>query len=342
MKKLVKNLLQKSKIQELDRTFFIENNNITIPGLTETILLKGKAEELKLAKGVYNELFMDTGYNLSDMPKIAPDGEVALEIDVHRFIAFIDFMQPFSAKGKDFTRPVFNSIYFDAAEETVVATESHKMATKELKGIKKSFFLPFFRLKILKDLVSFFNEKSIEILVTEKNIILSTNNFAIILFSIEAQFPDYLNVYPGKIIGIKITIQDDILAELKNDFNMLKRNEKELLFAINYETKNIKIATDNVRYQKKLPISVEKIEYTVDKKNSILMMNRKINSTSKGVLISDFLALKENYFYITPDENRFIILESKIKQKRKKRVSCKDKVKRLEAEVTRLKKQLYN
>lgn len=105
------------------------------------------------------------------------------------------------ATADDALRPVMNGIYFDASDENlaVVASDGHKLACGRVYGAKASrpgtFILPKKPAGLLRNILAKEQGESV-VRFTERNAVVSTENYVVSCRLIEGRYPNYNSVIP--------------------------------------------------------------------------------------------------------------------------------------------------
>jgi hypothetical protein len=332
MKNLIEKLtLLKSKIvADLDQTIIVKNGIVFYTDLVQEFTLKNN---LGLEDGIYNKYLLDVSKN-TDFKHIYinKDAEKVLTIDVNTFIKNIKELLKYTSKD-DF-RPAIQSIYFDAEQNCMVATDAHRLKTLPLiNKVEKSFMIRnSINIKDIETLCKYYNTEKLNIHLDSERVYIEGNDFIYNIKLVNEKFPNFtsvMNLNKTKKIIIKGT---------KEELERYKKLNKSLDGSlhrgfVNLEKKEVSFIDMDLNELMKLNIEIEEGEYNFRYDNSTIIMP--INSSSLdrltcydfGFNVDFLLETKQMSFYVNENLNSNIVIENTIekdKPTKKKKFDPKD------------------
>jgi len=338
MKNLIEKLtLLKSRlVPNLDQTIIVKNGIIFYTDLEQEFTLKNN---LGLEDGIYNKYLLEVSKN-SDFNHryINKDAERVLTIDVNTFIENIKELLKYTSK--DELRPAIQSIYFDAEQNCMVATDAHRLKTLPLiNKVEKSFMIRnLINIKDIETLCKYYNTEKLNIHLDSEYVYIEANDFIYNIRLIDGKYPNFtsvMNLNKTKKIIIKGT---------KEDLERYKKLNKSLNGGlhrgfVNLEKKEVVFIDMDSNELMKLNIEIEEGEYNFRYDNSTIIMPINVNSLV-GVDSFDFgfnvdflLETKQMSFYVNDNLNSNIVIENTIEKEKttkKKKFDPKDLRKMLE------------
>lgn len=179
--KTVQDAIKEIPEQPLD--FFVNPNSMEIT--------------VEYQNGKYN--FMGQAADEYPLPPTMDDDNVSLCLASSVLLNSIN--RALFATADDALRPVMNGIYFDASDENlaVVASDGHKLACGRVYGAKASrpgtFILPKKPAGLLRNILA--KEQGEAVMrFTDRNAVVSTENYVVSCRLIEGRYPNYNSVIP--------------------------------------------------------------------------------------------------------------------------------------------------
>ncbi|MBR2863006.1 MAG: DNA polymerase III subunit beta [Bacteroidaceae bacterium] len=179
--KTVQDAIKEIPEQPLD--FFVNPNTMEIT--------------VEYQNGKYN--FMGQAADEYPLPPAMEDDNVSLCLTSSVLLNSIN--RALFATADDALRPVMNGIYFDASDENlaVVASDGHKLACGRVYGAKASrpgtFILPKKPAGLLRNILAKEQGEAV-IRFTDRNAVVSTENYVVSCRLIEGRYPNYNSVIP--------------------------------------------------------------------------------------------------------------------------------------------------
>lgn len=179
--KTVQDAIKEIPEQPLD--FYVTSNSMEIT--------------VEYQNGKYN--FMGQAADEYPLPPVMDENNASLCLTSQVLLNCIN--RALFATADDALRPVMNGIYFDAMGENlaVVASDGHKLACGRVFGTKASregaFILPKKPAGLLRNILSK-EQGDVEVKFTDRNAMVSTENYTITCRLIEGRYPNYNSVIP--------------------------------------------------------------------------------------------------------------------------------------------------
>lgn len=185
------------------------------------------------------------------------------------------------ATADDTIRPVMNGVYFDIKESglSVVASDGHKLALSTLTEARStasaSFILPKKPATLIKNLLAKETDDAV-IRLSERNAVLTTNNYTLTCRLIEGRYPNYNSVIP----------QDNPNCATVNRAALLSALRRVLIFS------NVGSALIKLRIEAgKIVVSSQDIDFSMSAEEALLCdySGIPISIGFKGTFLVDLL-----------------------------------------------------
>lgn len=208
---------------------------------------------LEITIGYQNGKYNLMGETAEAYPLCKPIEEEAAELSIASEDLYACINRALFATGDDQLRPVMNGVYFDYQTSGlgIVASDGRKLACTRLYNLKAeqntNFNLPKKPANIIKGILQK-EEGETNIRFTQRNAVLTTQNYVMNCRLIEGKFPNYNSVIPQNNPNLMTVNRQSLIAALRRI--LIFSNVGSPLVKLHIEPGRLEVSTKDIDYRR--------------------------------------------------------------------------------------------